>query len=71
MFELNWDEGAGTLPRSVLAYVLSSVTQTSTTVLLPDLIDGANYQFAVRAENSEGFGPYSASTTLMAATVPG
>jgi predicted phage tail protein len=69
-YELNWDEGTGDSPRSVLATVGSNVFSQSTSVLVPDLTDGANYKFAVRAQNAEGFGPYSASTTLMAATQP-
>lgn len=39
--------------------------------MVADLVDGKNYIFAVRARNTQGFGPYSPATTLMAASVPG
>lgn len=66
-YELNWDEGVGDSPRTVLATLGNNVYSASTTVLVADLADGQNYMFAVRASNAEGFGPYSASTTIMAA----
>lgn len=66
-----WDTGLGGIPRSVIATLDSNVFSVSTTEVMPDLVDGANYLFAVRAENSIGWGSYSASTTLMAASKPG
>lgn len=55
----------------MIATVDSNVYSASTSLVLPDLVDGANYLFAVRASNSVGWGAYSASSTYMAASVPG
>jgi hypothetical protein len=70
-YELNWDAGLGGTPRTILALMGNNVFSTSTSVTVADLNDGANYMFSVRAKNALGFGAYSASTTLMAASVPG
>jgi hypothetical protein len=69
-YELSWDAGLGGTPRTVLALLGSNVLSGSTSIVVPDLIDGANYMFAVRAKNSLGFGAYSSSVTLLAASVP-
>jgi len=69
-YELNWDAGLGGTPRTVLALLGNNVLSGSTSILVSDLTDGANYMFAVRAKNSLGFGAYSNSVTLLAASVP-
>lgn len=69
-YELNWDAGLGGTPRTVLALLGNNVLSGSTTILVPDLIDGTNYMFAVRARNTLGFGAYSGSVTLLAASAP-
>jgi hypothetical protein len=70
-FEVVWDAGLGGVPRTVLATLGSNVFSASTSIVIPDLVDGANYLFAVRALNSLGYGAYSDASTFMAATVPG
>lgn len=60
----------GGVPRTVLETVDSNTFSASTTAVIPDLVDGANYLFSVRAQNSLGYGAYSAPSTFMAASVP-
>ena len=70
-YELDWDAGLGGTPRTILALLSNNVFSVSTSISVADLNDGANYMFSVRAKNAQGFGAYSASTTIMAASVPG
>lgn len=55
----------------MLATLGSNVFSASTNIVIPDLVDGANYLFSVRAMNSLGYGAYSDASTFMAASVPG
>jgi hypothetical protein len=66
-YELNWDAGLGGTPRTILALLGNNVFSASTSITTADLIDGANFMFAIRARNSLGYGAYSSSVTLMAA----
>ena len=70
-YELNWDAGLGGTPRTILALLGNNVFSASTSITTADLTDGANFMFSVRAKNALGFGAYSSSVTLMAASVPG
>jgi hypothetical protein len=55
----------------VLALLGNNQFTISTAVGVPDLTDGANYMFSVRAKNALGFGSFSSSITIMAASPPG
>jgi predicted phage tail protein len=57
-FEVNWDEGTGSQPRTVISTVGNTVFYASTSLQPLQLIPGANYIFSIRAINSLGFSPY-------------
>ena len=69
-YEVYWDSGTGASPRTLLTTTSNSVFEASTTFATADLTDGNSYQFSIKAINSIGPSQYSASTLIIAATVP-
>lgn len=69
-YQIFWDNGNGATPRTLLTTTSSSVFEASTTFALADLVDGKTYKFALRALNTIGPSSYSASVSIIAATVP-
>lgn len=68
--QLQWDEGtSGATWSTVLGY--SPYTTTSTYTITGDrVISGRMYKFRYRAANIHGWGPYSDTLNLLAASIP-
>lgn len=62
-----WDAGLGNVPSIVL---VANKNDTLTAQTYSTLVAGATYNFAIRANNSLGYGPFSTSTPFIASTVP-
>lgn len=66
-----WDNGTGSIPRTLLTTTANTVFEASTTFFAANLNAGQTYQFAMRAVNQIGQSQYSSTTQIIAATVPG
>lgn len=56
--------------RDAAGQVLNMIDVDGRSKIVPSLTNGAQYGFRVRAENSQGWGPWSTSTTTTPAAVP-
>jgi hypothetical protein len=68
-YGLEWDAGSSGAAWSALAGLATDYLLTSYTVS-SGVVPGESYRFRVRARNGLGWGPYSDSTTVAAATRP-
>jgi hypothetical protein len=73
-YAVYWDMGTGVDPFVELVGFSAPYAATSfaTTPALPQeqVVEGQTYQFKVRAQNGQGWGPYSEVYAVLAASVP-
>jgi hypothetical protein len=68
-YDLQWDAGNGGTPSVDLVGVSPYTTSTSFTVT-SGVTGGGSYQFRVRAKNKYGWGNFSTTVSILAATPP-
>lgn len=73
-YHVEWDAGASAGPWAELAGLSSAYTATTFTTSPGDpaqvLTAGQTYRFRVRAQNAQGWGPYSTAFSILAAGPP-
>ena len=73
-YNVEWQRGSSTGPWAELAGLSSAYTATTYTTSPGNpaqvVVAGSTYYFRVRAQNAQGWGPYSSAFAILAASVP-